>query len=61
MRRAQAGGHKLQFVWQGPRRIAQVKSDWVYEVENIIIVKKILVHARRLNLYRQDMDGKEIE
>jgi len=60
VRRAQPGGHKLQFVWRGPRRVVGVKSDWVYVVENLISEKKEVVHARRLHLYRVDMDGKEV-
>ena len=60
MRRAQPGGYKLRFVWTGPRRITNVRSDWVFEVENILSGKKEVVHARRLILYRADMDGKEV-
>ena len=50
----------MHFVWRGPRRICDVRSDWVYEVQNLITDKKEVVHARRLLLYRGDMDGKEV-
>ena len=53
-------GHKLQFKWRGPRRITNVVSDLVYEVENLITKKRETVHARRLQFYRSDFDGKEV-
>ena len=57
VRKLTPGGHKLRFLWRGPRRIVAVRSDWVYEVENIIDGKREIVHARRMHLYRADMDG----
>lgn len=60
VRRAQPGVHKVRFVWRGPRRVTQVRSEWVYEVQNLITDKREIVHARRLHLYRADMDGKEV-
>ena len=53
VRQAQPGRHKLQFVWRGPRRISSVRSDWMFEVENLITNKKEVVHARRLHTYRE--------
>ena len=61
VRRTKPGGHKLQFAWQGPRRVVSVKSPWVYEVCDLIHGKKETVHAKRLIIYRGDMDGKELD
>ena len=55
------GGHKLQLTWRGPRRINMVISDLAYEIENILSKKCETVHAWRLQLYRADMDGREVE
>lgn len=60
VRRAQKKGHKLQFVWKGPRRISRVKSKWVFEVEDLIEKKLETVHARRLMWYRADREDSEI-
>lgn len=60
VRRAQKKGHKLGFVWRGPRKIIHVNSKLVFEVENMITKKREVVHARRLMLYRADMDGEKI-
>lgn len=60
VRRAQPGGQKLKFVWRGPRRITEALTEWVYEVQNNITDKREVVHARRLHLYRTDMDGQEV-
>lgn len=61
MRRAQEKGHKQSFVWRGPRKILKVNSNWVFEVENLVTKKREVVHARRLKLYRADMDEVEID
>ena len=61
VRRPTAKGHKLQFKWVGPRRVVRTVSDLVFEVEDIITRKKEIVHARRLLLYRCDMDGSEVD
>lgn len=61
VRRAQRKGHKLQFVWRGPRRLTAVKSDWVYEVQDLPQAKRGTVHARRLILYRAGLDGHEVD
>ena len=57
IRKVTPSGHKLRFFWRGPRRIVAVRSDWVYEIENIIDGKREIVHARRMHLYRAEMDG----
>ena len=61
VRRPQPKGQKLQFLWQGPRRVTSVKSEWVYQVETLEDGRAELVHARKLTLYRSDMDGCELE
>lgn len=61
VRRAQDKGHKLSFKWLGPRRIKECKSPLVFVVENLLTGKQETVHARRLLLYRSNMDGVEVE
>lgn len=61
VRRAAKKGHKLKFLWIGPRRVTAVKSDLVFEVEDLLHAKREVVHARRLQLYRADMDKKPVE
>ena len=58
VRRAVSKGHKLQFIWAGRLRIVSVKLDLVYEVEDFLDSKRATVHARRLQLYSADMEGK---
>eukprot|EP00171_Calliarthron_tuberculosum_P002687 IDg2687t1 len=60
VRHAVGGRHKLAFVWTGPHRVANAKSDHVFVIENLISGKREAVHARRLQLYRADMDGKPV-
>lgn len=57
VRRAKSTGQKLGFEWVGPRRITAVKSALVFDVQNLISHKKETAHARRLRLYRADMEG----
>lgn len=57
---AMGGRHKLSFAWQGQRRVTQVRSEWICEVENIITGKREVVHSRRLRLYRADMEREEV-
>ena len=59
VRRSKPNKLKLGFQWKGPKRIVAVKSEWVYEVEDLLTYNKEVVHARRLLLYRPDMDGVE--
>ena len=61
VRRPTSKGHKLQFKWMGPRRVLQATSNQVFEVEDLITGKKEVVHARRLQLYRSDMEGKPVD
>ena len=37
----------------GPRRITEVCSDWVYEVEDLITQKREKVHAEQLKFYSE--------
>lgn len=60
VRRATASAHKLGFKWIGPRRIREVKSELVFEVEDLLHGKTETVHARRLLLYRADLDGENV-
>lgn len=43
--------HKLMAKWRGPRRIVRVESDSLYEVENILSFKRVVVHRSRLMHY----------
>ena len=61
VRRAQNKGHKLKFLWTGPRKVIAVRSDLVFEVENLADGRCETVHARRLILYRADFDGVEVD
>jgi hypothetical protein len=44
---------KLKIRWNGPRRIKQVLSDWVYEIEDLITKKLEKVHASRLKFFSE--------
>ena len=55
------GTHKLMPKWKGPRRIVSCDSERVYKVENLITKKQEKVHARRMILYRADMDGVDVD
>jgi hypothetical protein len=46
---------KLMATWKGPRRITAVRSNWIYEVEDLIEGHRREVHASRIKLY-QDKD-----
>ena len=60
LRKCGKTGHKLSFKCGGPRRVTKCKSELVYEVENTCTGAIEVAHARRLRLYRADIDGKEI-
>ena len=60
VRRARPEAHKLQFLWCGPRRVKDVCSECVYEVENILNGQRGVMHARRLHHYRADIDGNQL-
>lgn len=40
VRRSKNDGHKISFIWSGPKRITHAKSSLVYEVENIVDGKR---------------------
>lgn len=61
VRRAQKKGHKLAFRWRGPRRVVDVRGDLVFEVESLVDKARENVHARRLLLYRADLDGASVD
>ena len=61
VRRAQKKGHKLHFVWRGPRRVTSVRSNWVFEVEDLVQHKRETVHCRRPVRYRCGLDGQEVD
>lgn len=60
VRRAQDKGHKLNFRWQGPRRIVKVHSDLVYDVAKLNGGEIEKVHCARLLLYRNDDHNKPV-
>ena len=60
VRRPKTRQHKLQYSWQGPRRVVGVKSEWVYEVEDLIRKKREYAHASRMILYRGDLDDQPV-
>lgn len=43
--------HKLMAKWRGPRRVVRVESNSIYEVENILSFKRVVVHRSRLMHY----------
>ena len=59
VRRAKSTGHKMKFMWVGPRRITACKSVWVYDVEKLVTGARETVHSRRIILYRARMDCKD--
>lgn len=52
--------HKVQFAWRGQRQIVEIRSEWVYVVENLHTGRRETVHARRLHVYIGDIDGKQV-
>jgi Chromo (CHRromatin Organisation MOdifier) domain len=47
-----SGVSKLQAKWQDPRRVASVKSDYVFVVENLLTKEVKAAHATRLRFYK---------
>jgi Chromo (CHRromatin Organisation MOdifier) domain len=43
---------KLQVKWKGPRRVASVKSYYVFVVENLLTKELKAAHAKRLRFYK---------
>ncbi len=54
VRRAHKKGHKLSFKLVGPRRIVAVKSNWIYDVVDLVSGKQETIHASLLTPYRVD-------
>ena len=61
VRVARKKGQKLGFHSRGPRRISNVMNDLVYEVENLSVGAKEIVHATRILLYRVEPDNSEVD
>jgi hypothetical protein len=47
-----SGVSKLRVKWRGPRRVASVKSDYVFVVENLLTKELKAAHATRLRFYK---------
>jgi Chromo (CHRromatin Organisation MOdifier) domain len=47
-----SGVSKLQVKWKGPRRVANVESDYVLVVENLLTNEVKAAHATRLRFYK---------
>jgi hypothetical protein len=47
-----SGVSKLQVKWKGPRRVASVKSDYVFVVENLLTKELKAAHVTRLRFYK---------
>jgi hypothetical protein len=47
-----SGVSKLQVKCKGPRRVASVKSDYVFVVENLLTKELKAAHATRLRFYK---------
>jgi hypothetical protein len=47
-----SGVSKLQVKWKAPRRVASVKSDYVFVVENLLTKELKASHATRLRFYK---------
>lgn len=54
-------GHKIQFMWKGPKQIHDISHNLICEIEDLLTGSKEFVHARRLTMYKPGMDGKEID
>jgi Chromo (CHRromatin Organisation MOdifier) domain len=46
-----SGVSKLQVKWKGPRRVASVESDYVFDIENLLTKELKATHATRLRFY----------
>jgi hypothetical protein len=47
-----SGVFKFQVKWKGPRRVTNVKSDYVFVVENLLTKELKAAHATRLIFYK---------
>ena len=61
LRRAVDSGQKLNYRWVGPRRVFSETSPLVFEIEDINSGDVEKAHARRLMLYRNDVEGKSVD
>jgi hypothetical protein len=50
-KRAFRGGEKLSLRWHGPHRIVSTRSEYVYDVEDLMTQLVLPVHATRLRFY----------
>lgn len=50
----------MSYKWNGVYRVTDAVSSLVFDVENLFTKKVERAHARRLMMYRADMDGKEV-
>jgi hypothetical protein len=46
-----SGVSKLQVKWKGPRRVASVKSDYVFVLENLLTKELKAAHETRLRFH----------
>ena len=60
VRRPHNRGHKLQFRWCGPKRVAGICSPLVYMVTNLEGSKSERVHCARMIFYSNAMDNTEV-
>jgi hypothetical protein len=47
------GTSKFQVKWKGPRRIANVRSEYVFVVKNLLMKELKAAHATRLRFYQE--------
>lgn len=45
-------GKKLRLTWLGPYRVTECKSDYLFEVEDLLTHEKATAHGRRLKHFR---------
>ena len=61
VRRATEQGHKLQFKWEGPRRILSTNSELVFKAKSLSSMTRETMHASRFQLHRADGDCKNVD
>lgn len=63
IRRAVRSKHKIDHIWKGAKRILEVILGLVYDVVDIFgeEPKRERVHAKRMVLYRPNMEDKEVD
>lgn len=45
-------GTKLQLTWTGPFRITECRSEYLFEIEDLLTKERSVAHGRRLKLFR---------